>query len=67
MDTILKLLRGQEVKDRIVHFEAKTELINKRVSRVNNINKIIRKLPTKLGGKDFNRDMTSVVLKGNRF
>jgi hypothetical protein len=67
MDTILKLLRGQEVKDRIINFESKTELINKRVSRVNNINKIISKLPTKLGGKDFNRDMTSVVLKGKRF
>ena len=66
MDTIVKLLRGQEVKDRIIHIEAKTELINKRVTRANNINKIISKLPINLRGKDFNRDMTSIVSKGNR-
>jgi len=67
MDTISKILRGQEVKDRIIHTEAKTELINKRVTRANNINKIISKLPVKVRGKDFNREMSTIVSKGKRF
>jgi hypothetical protein len=63
MDTISKLLRGQEVKERIIHSEAKTELIQKRVRTFNNINRIISKFPVKkIKGKDFNSEMTSVVL-----
>jgi hypothetical protein len=64
MDTISKILRGQEVKDRIIHTEAKTELIQKRVNTANNINKIISKLPLKTRGKDFNRGMTNIVSFG---
>lgn len=66
IDTISKILRGQAIKERIVHTDAKTELIQKRVTRANNINKIISKLPLKVRGKDFNREMTSIVSNGKR-
>lgn len=61
LETISKIIRGIEVKERIVHTYAKIELIQKRVNRANKINNIISKLPIKSRGKDFNSDMTSIV------
>ena len=66
LETISKIIRGIEVKDRIVHVEAKTELINKRVLRANKINHIISKLPLKIKGKDFKHEMTSIVSNGSK-
>lgn len=66
LETIGKILNGIEVKDRIVHVEAKNELIQKRVVRANRINNIISKIPPKIRGKDFKGDMRSIVSKGNR-
>ncbi len=66
METISKILKGIDVKDRIIHYEAKSELINKRVMTANKINTLISKLPPKTRGKDFKNDMKSVVSKGNR-
>ena len=62
-DTVSKLLRGVEVKNKIVHMEAKTELIKKRVNRVNKINQIITNLPINVRGKDFKHEMNSIVNK----
>ena len=66
LETISKILRGIEVKDRIVHIEAKTELIQKRVIRANKINNLINKIPKKIRGKDFKGDMTSIVSNGGK-
>ena len=66
LETISKIIRGIEVKDRIVHTDAKAELIQKRVNRANKINNIISKLPVKTRGKNFKGDMTSVVSNGHR-
>lgn len=63
--TANKLNNGQTVTDRIVHSQAKNELLAKRVQRANHINaNIARQLQTpqiKGGRKDFNREMSSVV------
>jgi hypothetical protein len=61
-----KILRGISVNEKIVHTEAKTELIQKRVDRANRINEVIRNIPQQVRGKDFKRDMSNVV-KGKRF
>jgi hypothetical protein len=66
LETISKILKGIEVKDRIVHTEAKSELIQKRVIRANRINHIIQQIPPKPRGKDFKHDMKSIVSKDNR-
>jgi len=64
-ETANKLNKGLVVSNRIVHSEAKNELLVKRVERVNHINaNIARQLQTpqiKNGRKDFNREMSSVV------
>ena len=62
-ETIIKISKGIEVKDRIVHTEAKTELIQKRVDRANKINNLISKLPVKIRGKDFKQELKSIVSK----
>jgi len=65
LETISKILRGIEVKDRIVHIEAKNELIQKRAIRVNKINHFLsQQQPSR--GKDFKNAMKSIVSKGNR-
>lgn len=66
-----KLNQGLFVTDRIVHTEAKNELLVKRVERANRINENIarqlqiqmqsQKTQAKGGRKDFNREMSSVV------
>jgi hypothetical protein len=64
-ETANKLNRGLVVTDRIVHSEAKNELLVKRVERANRINaNIARQLQAPhiaSGRKDFNREMSSVV------
>jgi hypothetical protein len=62
-ETIIKITKGIDVKDRIVHIEAKSELLQKRVVRAHKINNIISKLPVKIRGKDFKQDLTSIVSK----
>jgi hypothetical protein len=66
LETISKILKGIDVKDRIAHTDAKNELIQRRVFRANKINHIISKLPEKIRGKDFKNDMKTIV-GGRRF
>ena len=65
METISKILSGITVNERIVHSNAKIELINKKVVKVNKINykinKIINKLQQKPIKHDFNKYMNKVV------
>ncbi len=66
LETIYKISKGIEVKDRIIHTEAKTELIQKRVIRAHKINNYIQKFPRTLRGKDFTKDMKTIVSKSNK-
>jgi len=52
---------GIIVNEKVIHNEAKTELINRRVNQVNKINEAIRNIPNRTRGKDFKREMQSVV------
>jgi hypothetical protein len=65
VEVISKIFRGIEVKERIVHTEAKIELIQKKVIRANRltdkINNIIKHLPPKNRGKNFNSEMHKIV------
>jgi hypothetical protein len=71
-ETATKLNIGIVVTDRIVHSEAKNELLVKRVNRANRINvNIARQIQSqpanvKGGRKDFNREMSSLV-SGRKF
>ena len=55
-------MKEMNVVDRIVHKDAKLELIQTRTNKVNNITNIIRTRQIK--GKNFKNDMTSIVMKG---
>ena len=58
-----QLIHGQPVTDRVVHIEAKNELLTRRVEKANCINTFnasIRPMP-KGGRKDFRNEMTNVV------
>jgi hypothetical protein len=66
IETRHKLTRGIVVEERLIHTEAKTHLIQKRIHNAVKINNIISKLPTKFRGKDFREDMTSIVSRGKR-
>ena len=61
LDISSKIMRGIYINEKIVHNEAKTELIQKRVERVNKINNVIRNIPHKNRGKDFKNEMMTVV------
>jgi hypothetical protein len=66
-----RLVRGEILIERIVHSDAKNELLTKRVERANKINEnIARQMQNnpqiKGGRKDFNKEMSSVV-SGNKF
>ena len=63
-----KILSENQINERIVHEEAKTELLQNRVNRVNKINQAIYNLPIKkkLRGKNFGKEMASIV-KGYKF
>jgi len=58
-----KITNGQEINERLIHSEAKNELIVKRVEKVNFINKHNASLqPVLRGGrKDFKSEMNSIV------
>jgi hypothetical protein len=64
-----KILNGLQITDRVVHSDAKNELLTKRVAKVNHINAINASLASKMvskgGRKDFRREMTNVV-KGKK-
>lgn len=60
-----KITRGIFVNEKIIHSEARTELVQKRVERANKINEAIRNMPQQVRGKDFKREMSNVV-KGKR-
>ena len=62
-NTKVNILKGYDVKDRIIHNNAKTELIQQRVIRANKINNIISKIPVKTRGKNFKQDLMSIVSK----
>jgi hypothetical protein len=54
----MRLIKGEDVNDRIIHIEAKNELIKKRITIINNL-----PLTNKKRGKDFTKDMNSILLK----
>ena len=56
-----KIIQNIPINERIVHTEAKTELIKNRVIHVNRINEAIKNMPNKTRGKDFRKQMSSVV------
>lgn len=60
-----KIMRGILVTERLVHIEAKTEFLEKRINKINKINNAIHNIPKKVGGKDFARDMKNMV-KGKK-
>ena len=55
--------------DNVKHDEAKTQLMTKRVIRANKINAYIKSMPSMQPkrGKDFNQDMTNIVIGKTRF
>ena len=54
-------MRGINATERLVHIEARTELLEKRVAQVNKINQTIHNIPPKVRGKDFKHEMSNVV------
>jgi len=64
-----KISNGLQITERVVHSEAKNELLTKRVAKANQINAfnatIASKMAAKGGPKDFRREMTNVV-KGKK-
>lgn len=57
-----KILKNISINERIVHVDAKNELITKRIIRANKINNIIKNLPSNVGGrKDFKNEMKTIV------
>ena len=63
---ISKIVNGIDVKDKITHIESKNELIHKRVLKVSKINDLINKRCKKIGVKDLNNNMKSLVQKGGK-
>ena len=59
-----KIIRGVPVNERVIHTEAKSELIKKTVVKVNKINNAIKQIPQK--GNRFNGEMQKLVV-GRRF
>ena len=61
-----KIIKGIYTNEKIIHSEARTELVQKRVYRANKINEVIRNTPRQVKGKDFKREMSNVV-KGRNY
>ena len=57
-----KIKRGVAVNEKIIHIEAKTEFIHKRVSNAIKINEIIKNTPRILKGKNFRHEMTNILM-----
>uniref|UniRef100_A0A6C0I8U1 Uncharacterized protein n=1 Tax=viral metagenome TaxID=1070528 RepID=A0A6C0I8U1_9ZZZZ len=60
-----KLSNNLQINDRVVHSDAKNELMKKRVAKANQINafnaSVASKMNSKSGHKDFRKDMTNIV------
>lgn len=56
-----KIMSGIPVNEKIIHVEARTELLEKRVIKANQINQTIYNTSMKVRGKDFKRDMSNIV------
>jgi hypothetical protein len=56
----LDILHGKQITDRLVHIEAKNELMTKRVEKANKINASIRPV-IKGARKDFKGEMANIV------
>lgn len=60
-----KISNGQQITDRVVHSDAKNELLTKRVEKANRINAynatVASKMSTKGGQKNFRSEMTNIV------
>jgi hypothetical protein len=61
----LKMLKGINITEKIVHSEAKTELIEKRVMRANTLNRFIHELPNRFKRKDFKNEMLNLMKNKN--
>jgi hypothetical protein len=61
-----KIIKGIYTNEKIIHSEARTELVQKRVYCANKINEVIRNTPRQVKGKDFKREMSNVV-KGRNY
>ena len=57
----INIIAGIPVSGKVIHTEAKAELINRRVNQVNKINEAIKKRSNIRQGKDFKRSMNSIV------
>jgi hypothetical protein len=57
----INIIAGIPVSGKVIHTEAKAELINRRVNQVNKINEAIKKRSNIRQGKDFKRAMQSIV------
>lgn len=62
---VATILNGIDVKERIIHSEAKSQLIQRRIEKVNRINHIMNNMQRTVRGKDFKKDMKSIVSKSN--
>ena len=65
-DVATNIMRGNFINKKITHIEAKQELMQKTVIRVNNINNVIKRMPKKANGVNFKNNMTSIV-NGKKF
>lgn len=63
-----KIINGIQINDRIIHMEAKNELIQTRVSQVNRINRVLKNIQNikKPKPNNFNKQIAKIV-SGNRF
>ena len=64
-ETSKRIMKGMSIRneDKVLHEEARSELIKKRVESANKINALIRSmpLPQEKRGKDFKREMRNIV------
>jgi hypothetical protein len=56
-----QIIRGLKVSNRIVHIEAKSEFLQKQVTQVNNINKVLQNIPKKTTVGGFKPNLKSLV------
>ena len=61
LDVSSKIKKNIYVNEKIIHTEAKTELIQKRVECANKINQTIRNKPRTFRGRDFRQEMHNIL------
>jgi len=64
-DIAAKIMRGIQITERIIHTEAKSELIQKRAVQVEKINIALQSFPKKTKQSAFKQELTTIV-KGKR-